>query len=229
MPSLPFFQLPLWASLFFLFCFLLYGCASYKVATSMDPNSIEVKDKAHSHWLYSVVPRHRDQIKWYDVGHWSTWVLFGNDDEGIFGEDTGRPYRPDQPDCLNKFLSWWMRNPLHNFTFYMIGSAHRVNSEWALLRMSDDRIHAFEYDPVAKHNFGGRGSSFFLGFHGWKPFISLRLCYFGRYMSQFYLGWRKEGNFGIKLQLLTKRKEPRTKDKKVNQSCTDQINKLYLP
>jgi hypothetical protein len=192
-------QFVLWF-LLCLFLFLMCGCASYKIKTEefqepcMDPN----KQEALGHWLYKIVPRHRCQIRWYDVGHWCTWTLFGNDDDGIFGEESTAHYRPYQKVNFGKALAWKCRNPFHNFCFYVIGSAHRRNSELTILKLTSNDSYAFRYKHEALTVLPFDQSYFFLAFHGGKPFISWRLIYSRRRCFDFYLGWRCRGNFGLK-------------------------------
>lgn len=175
------------------------GCARYIIPSEDFFNQAEITQnqmEASHHSLYQVIPRHRSQIQWYDIGHWTTWVLFGNDDDGIFGEMTN--YRPDQSCCLLKALCWQCRNPLHNFCFYVIGSAYRRNSELDLLKIGQGKISSGDYRPVGCTVFPYKSSCFYLALHGGKPFISLRLAYTKNVKSEFYLGWRERGNFGIK-------------------------------
>ncbi|WP_059359722.1 hypothetical protein [Parachlamydia acanthamoebae] len=216
---------------FWFILFLLFeGCASYKIPTSsflassciyptidntsfpQDATPSPQKQAALSHWLYRYIPRHRSQIKPYDVGHWLTWSLFGNDDDGIFGEEETAHYRPEYPISASKALCWSLRNPLHNFCFYVIGSAHRKNSEWTLLKMTKKGISIGDYSEEGKIVFANERSCFFAGLHGGKPFLSLRLCYFSHYRSDFYIGWRCRGNFGLKFNLLTKRPLRKTEE-----------------
>lgn len=191
--------------------FLLSSCAELKYGNkrflcqppSENSSSKELvryqnERKAAKHWLYCVVPRHRCQIRWYDIGHWVTWVFFGNDDEGIFGESPRSPYNPYCKNNTKKAMRWWIRNPLHNFTHYTIGSAYRVNSEYTLFNANCHGICCCHYTPVATRNYGSKCSSFYLALHGGKPLISLRLNYPRKKKTEFYIGWRKEGNFGIK-------------------------------
>lgn len=198
-------------AIFSLLQLLFSGCASYGIptshfqrATSTSEIHIINEKNALNSPLYKVIPRHRYQPKWYSLAHWSTWILFGNDDDGIFGEGGEKAYRPWQPNTFFKAASWWTRNPFHNLTHYGIGSAERINSEFTLLNCCCRGISALHYDPVAKKNFGCHGPSFFIALHGGKPFISLRLCYPGSYRSEFYIGWRKHGAFGLKFNLLKK-------------------------
>lgn len=195
----------------------LSSCAAYKIPTenfytpprsflSQEENNLyeTYQFEASSHWLYRIIPRHRSQIKWYDLGHWLSWALFGNDDDGLFSEAQVPLFRPQQKIEFTKALAWTLRNPFHNFCFYVIGSADRQNDEFTLLKINRRQFRLFEYSPEARTVFGGRYTSFFLGLHGGKPFISLRLAYGSQWKSDFYIGWRDRGNFGIKILPLTK-------------------------
>lgn len=189
------------------------GCAQYKVATTKfappppPPGADCVACENHRlasgalrHWLYQAVPRHRSQIRWYDLGHWTAWLLFGNDDDGLFGEAQSHPYKAHRKNSVDKALCWWLRNPLHNFCFYCIGSAHRKNSKFTLLQVDRQGLAVLRYRPVAKNAFGGPSTSLLLALHGGKPYAALRVCYSRNSQGQFYLGWRERGNFGIKFQ-----------------------------
>jgi len=177
-----------------LIAFLLMGCAPYKVPTTAVQQNEETP-----HWLYNIIPRHRCQIKWYDLGHWTTWALLGNDDGGIFGEDDPNPYHPCTPNSCRKALCWCARNPLHNFCYYLIGSAYCQNSELTLVEISRERRAVLTYYPLAWRNFASEdGAGFLVALHGWKPYVSLRLLYTPKYKGDFYFGWRDRGNFGIK-------------------------------
>lgn len=184
------------------------SCIKYKVETEelffeegnelASPHSQYQLD-AHSHWLYQYVPRHRSQLPWYDFGHWTSWALFGNDDDGIFGEDCMPSYKGDKTLSAWKAVQWNCRNPFHNFCFYVIGSAHRTNSELTLLKVAaDSACEALTYTPTEGVVFPSERSCFFLALHGGKPFISLRLRYSQFWRGDFYFGWRERGNFGIK-------------------------------
>lgn len=156
----------------------------------------DLKKRALDHWLYHYVPRHRSQMHFYDMPRWFSWSFLGNDEDGIFGEEQTANYKTQRDVGLLRFLTWTLRNPLHNFNFYVIGSAHRQNSEFALLKISDSSQEFMTYKGKATTVFPGKNHGFFLGFHGAKPFISLHAHFFLRF--QFYLGWREKGNFGIK-------------------------------
>lgn len=188
---------------FLVLCFACTGCFPYKIATCdlpisciTHPEDEENRQKAQEHWLYRCIPRHRCQLYWYDVGHWVAWALFGNDDDGIFGEEVR--YKVERISDTGKALCWGVRNPLHNFCFYVIGSAERCNSELTFIQLAPGNSKCFHYEPVGQTNFPSKSSCFYAGLHGWKPYIALRLAYPQGYGTDFYLGWRCRGNFGIK-------------------------------
>lgn len=190
------------------------GCIPYKftneafLSQEISPeDSLACNQKeALSHPLYAIIPRHRYQIRWYDFGHWMTWALFGNDDDGIFGEEPNTHYRLEEPNDLKKACAWQLRNSFHNFCFYVIGTANQPNSEVTLFRLTPCDIECCTYRPIATTIFPCKQSCLFFALHGWKPFISLRLAYPNGGHSDFYLGWRNRGNFGMKCILYTKRK-----------------------
>lgn len=163
--------------------------------------------EAASQKLYDFIPRHRSQIEWYDLGHWTTWMLFGNDDDGIFGEGREAQYLVTKKANVGKALRWQLRNPLHNFCFYVIGSAYRENSEITLLEISPERFCCLKETWPPK-NFPSQRSCFFFALHGGKPFIAFQLVYSKTYRAEFYLGWRDRGNFGLKFLPFKKIAEP---------------------
>lgn len=88
-------------------------------------------------------------------------------------------YRPGR-QCRR--TRWHLRNPFHNFTFYVIGIADKDFE-----RTGTHPEHVFNPDggwtrAVAKYKC-------------WRlPFVS---CIRGDF--KFYIGWRERGNFGLKL------------------------------
>lgn len=88
-------------------------------------------------------------------------------------------YRPD-----SKFRNqWWqLRNPFHNFTFYVIGVADK---RFTRIGKHPDKV----FSPEGGWNWA-------MVRYKWVrlPFISYQRGRFGM-----YLGWRERGNFGIKL------------------------------
>lgn len=191
--------------LLLLFFFQIFtSCIPYKISTQDLPDlskekvselDLERIQEARRHWLYTFVPRHRSQIYSFDLPHLLSWSLIGNDDDGIFGEEPTAVYRGEV--SLGSAGLCFLRNPFHNFCFYVIGSAHHKNSELSILKINSSVIEMLHYQDQGSTDFAGPSSSFYMGFHGYKPFISLRFDYQRRFEA--YLGWRSRGNFGIKL------------------------------
>jgi hypothetical protein len=88
-------------------------------------------------------------------------------------------YRPEDP---HRDFRYHLRNPFHNFTFYVIGIADKE-----FVRMG-------RY-PEAVAN-PDQGWNWAVIKYGWLrlPFIS-----YHRGDFKFYIGWRPRGNFGFKL------------------------------
>ncbi|MDO6385575.1 hypothetical protein Q3Y64_04675 [Uliginosibacterium sp. 31-12] len=109
---------------------------------------------------------------------WIAWALFGNDEDGIYGDASFNPGgRRDRITAVR----WWVRNPFHNLTFHVIGVPRPFVS-----------VGDFPNDVFAP--FGGWNRCVRIGANGRRyPFLS----YIGR--CKFYVGWRERGNFGIKL------------------------------
>ena len=101
------------------------------------------------------------------------WALFGNDDEH---PNPPSHYLSDKP-LWYRHVRWWIRNPAHNFTNYVIGVKKLIREG----KYTPGGIY-----PKSPFNEDGR----------WNlclPFISYR----GRYLMA-YIGWRPGGDFGIK-------------------------------
>jgi hypothetical protein len=109
---------------------------------------------------------------------------FGNADD----PEPPKSYRSNE--CCRKF-TWYLRNPCHNFTFFVMGIADKPFT----------RTGRFPGE-IANPN------------EGWNwavcrykrirlPFIAYN---HGRF--QFYCGWRKGGNFGVKCNFGGKKKDP---------------------
>jgi hypothetical protein len=176
---------------------MVMGLAVVSLLTPCQPMPKE--SVATPHPLYQIIPRHRSQIACHDVGRWALWVLFGNDDDGVFGERAS--FRPELDASLTKALLWMLRNPLHNFCFYVIGSADCVNSAWKLLEITPEGTKTLDYQAEADTVFAGKRSSLLLALHGGKPFVSCCVAWSSTHQSKFYLGWRCRGNFGLKCNL----------------------------
>ncbi len=126
--------------------------------------------EAADHWLYQWIPRHRTQMVWYDA-RWLGWALFGNDDDEYLLKDRSHLFKPNYPDGLKKAGAWMLRNPLHNFCYYVIGSAGCINNESTIFKLNEKGISYFTYERIATTVFAGKGTSIFLGLHGGKPFF----------------------------------------------------------
>ena len=124
-----------------------------------------------------------------DLHRFSTWQKLnpiwwiGNADDPA-PPDT---YRPGKR--LRKF-SWSIRNPFHNFTFYVIGISDKV-----FLRTGRyaDRVA----NPQGGWNWAVCRYQWL-----WLPFVDYHR---GRF--EFYFGWRNGGNFGLKLNFSQKHKK----------------------
>lgn len=119
---------------------------------------------------------------------WLLWAFFLNEDDPLWGDAA---FNPTQKDSAWWRIKWWFRNPAHNFTFYVIGVAHKQIT----------RIGKYPNDvfsPVPGWNWAVA----YTEPDGWFPlaFVS----YTGRYV-RWYVGWRERGNFGLKLTAAPKK------------------------
>jgi hypothetical protein len=120
------------------------------------------------------VLRNEPKITVRTIKKWNPVWWFGNADD----PEPPEWYKPDDPSRGRK---WLMRNPLHNFTFYVIGVADKP------------------FDRVGRHPedvFNSEGGWNFATarYRHWRfPFISYT---HGRFAT--YWGWRERGNFGVK-------------------------------
>lgn len=125
-----------------------------------------------------------------------------NDDDPVPPDD----FHSKRPMWLRQLL-WFVRNPMHNFTFYVIGIADRhklrigyhpttvfINRGWNLcivyVNKSELKIKTQGRHEICRYAVKavrtGRVP---------LPFVS----YQGNGL-QFYVGWRERGNFGIKIR-----------------------------
>ncbi len=112
-------------------------------------------------------------IHWYDKCNPVWW--FGNNDD---------PVPPDwyEPGNPHRKRDWFFRNPLTNFTYYVIGVADK------------DTVRYGRYPELVGNPQGG-----------WNFAITRRRVVLLPFMDyknsrmEFYLGWRERGNFGAKL------------------------------
>ena len=89
-----------------------------------------------------------------------------------------------RPGARGRVMTWQLRNPLHNFTFYVIGVADR---EFTRAGRVPDAVFA----PAGGWNWAVTRC-------GWLrlPFVS-----FNGERWRFYFGWRERGNFGAKINV----------------------------
>lgn len=187
---------------------LSFGCASYKINTPdyvrpdfkeylTDYHNDSIRNEAKEHFLYKIVPLSGEQIKPYDLGHWAMWSLLGNEKNGIFGEDCNKPYS-ENINTLT-FLKWNMRNPLANFCNYVLGNRKKQERNgFAILRMNDHFL--FMKKDENPCIFTESAVSFNLALNYYKPFLSFKFPVYPGRRFDFYLGWRPDNSFGMKLR-----------------------------
>lgn len=112
---------------------------------------------------------------------WFVWAFFGNADDGVIGDAS---FNPGRVDSWKIRLTWWFRNPAHNWCFYVIGMAGK-----AFVRTGTYPKDVFS--PMS-------GWNVCVIHYRWLrlPFVS----YQGRFV-RWYIGWRDRGNFGIKFNI----------------------------
>lgn len=110
-------------------------------------------------------------LRWFNL----SWAIFGNDDDGLFGDAR---WRAGRPESLWLAIVWWFRNPFHNLFFYVLGVA--------------DRPRTF----YSTREWGSQGWTFHC--LRWRFLFLPLVSYRSKYVS-FYFGWRPYGAFGMKL------------------------------
>jgi hypothetical protein len=142
-----------------------------EMTTPSQPSKATTKPKWHS--IVIMPNTNQPPIHLYDKFNPLWWF-----------RNLGEPNPPDsyRPNSHFRNLAWHIRNPLNNFSNYVIGIGDKtsVRSGWYP-------------DKVANPNGGwsfavSRRSLLYL------PFIDYK-----RDRFEFYFGWRKQGIFGIKL------------------------------
>ncbi|MEM6910964.1 MAG: hypothetical protein AAF555_05210 [Verrucomicrobiota bacterium] len=93
-------------------------------------------------------------------------------------------WRPEEPDQGKRQRSWYRRNPLHNFTHYIVGVSDRP-----FVRRGIEAAHIWNQERGLNLAVLSAGPLLHL------PFVS----YQGR-LLECYLGWRESGNFGAALR-----------------------------
>jgi hypothetical protein len=158
---------------------LLAGCCALPAQAKQNHVS-EPKPKWHS---IVMTPRtNLPAIHFYDKLNPIWWL--GNADE---------PRAPDwyRPNARTRNFTWYLRNPLSNFSNYVIGIADKKSVRSGKY---PDKIS----NPRGGWNFAVSRRHILL-----LPFIDYKR---GRF--EFYFGWRERGNFGTKLNFRQKLPEP---------------------
>jgi hypothetical protein len=124
-------------------------------------------------WTSEVTVTNRLSI--HGARKWNPKFWFGNLDEP-------QPPADYRPNDKHRVRSWYVRNPTHNLTFYVIGITDKT------FRRSG-RYPDQVFNPR-------QGWNWAVCKYKWVrlPFISYQKKSFS-----FYLGWRERGNFGGKL------------------------------
>jgi hypothetical protein len=115
---------------------------------------------------------------------WNPLWSFGNADDPVPPEW----FRPGSP---NRRWLWRTRNPLHNFTFYVIGVADKATTRTG-------KFPAHVFAP-------GGGWNWAVTRHRGIPLLFIS---FDGKCCRFYLGWRESGNFGGKINFKRRDKQP---------------------
>ena len=68
-------------------------------------------------WLYVVIPPNKESAAWWNI---ITWAIFGNDEDGIFGERSGVSGYDGIAPSFWQFVKWTTRNPLHNLFWHVL-------------------------------------------------------------------------------------------------------------
>jgi hypothetical protein len=165
------------------------GCQSVPVDSGRAPVIAEVYQPASSVRTPTTAVTHRPtHARRFSASQRLNPVWwFGNVDEPVAPDW----YRPG--DCRRNTL-WRVRNPGHNFTFYVIGIADKE-----FIRVGRHPTHVS--NPHEGWNWA-------VCHYKWLrlPFLS-----YHRGGFKFYCGWRNAGNFGMKLNYVKKKKVPPAK------------------
>ena len=171
-----------------------------------------------NHWLYNYIPHNRQELSGKSCSQKILWGLFGNDDDGIFGEGpksgtkwterwngkTIKKYGYHYPGPINfkRFVLWQLRNPLHNFTAYVVGFKDKKNVAYNQLMLASTGGISF-YKKINRPNvFPMKNrTGIYFGLHDKKPFLSLRVNLIGVRWLESYAGWRPGGGLGLALRL----------------------------
>jgi hypothetical protein len=146
------------------------GCCS---VASQSPPPGPARSKPHWHSILVVPRTNLPPIHFYNKINPIWW--FGNIDE---------PHAPAwyRPNGSGRDFMWYMRNPFENFSNYVIGVADKKT------------VRSGVHPTVNGNPDGGWNFAVTRRRIVYLPFVDYKR---GRF--EFYFGWRKTGNFGIKL------------------------------
>lgn len=158
----------------FVSCLLGVTALAISGCTSPGQKRISSGDEAKTA-NHSETVKNEPKVTIRTIQKWNPVWWFGNADD----PEPPEWYKPDDPSRRRK---WLMRNPLHNFTFYVIGVA-------------DKPFERVGRHPKDVFNPEGGWNLATSRHRCWRlPFISYTR---GRFAT--YWGWRERGNFGVKL------------------------------
>lgn len=143
------------------------------------------------HWLYRYVPfGSGDANGWRKL----TWAIFGNDDDGIFGEGA-KVWWPEVAKEKATFwiaVRWWCRNPMHNlFTRVMAWRREKVR----VLYLSTTGQTWFEVRQDQDF-WPEDGSVRMIRIHALPPLLMWREPHVAL-PNEGYFGWKPAGHFGM--------------------------------
>lgn len=105
-------------------------------------------------------------------------------------QNRDEPHPPDwfAPNSKHREFKWWVRNPIHNFSFYVVGITDRTFVRSG--RFPEKVLVPGHWNiAVSRYKFI------------YLPYVSFS----SKHGFNFYFGWRHHGNFGIKLNHETPR------------------------
>ncbi|PWU11498.1 MAG: hypothetical protein C5B50_23220 [Verrucomicrobia bacterium] len=212
----------------FLFVSLLCSCSTYKIPSTAygpqpDDPHCEIRQKAVRSSIYNYVPRKREQLRPLDI-RWLTWCLAGNEDDGIFGEYAGKkPYSTNIN--FKTYCSWSIfRNPIHNFTFYVIGTAAwKRHYNFSLLSFGGNKKVRAASNAGKREKHDNPFAD--IGFNDFKPYVG-----FDPWIFDWYFGWRKDGSFEIKFRAdLHKHRKSATTVARACETLNSQLQSAEAP
>lgn len=169
-----------------------------------------------NHWLYDYIPHNQSELSQKSCVQKITWAVFGNDDDGIFGEGpksgrnwtekwggniVGNCHAPGEIS-FKRFLMWQIRNPLHNFSAYVVGFKGEKNIQYTqYLHISTQEISFYKRLPKVDVFPMSDHTGIYFGLNNKRPFVSSRVNLLGLRWLEGYAGWRPFGSLGFALRL----------------------------